>query len=410
MRAAAAASTIHTARPFTWLRHNGTLPYPPLRVPTADDLICAVLRGDSPAWPWGEDAEAVARFLNRSDLHGTHALLHARLASSDWPPALLRELRTRAVGLAMWELRHQQVLAQTLVALAAEGVEPVLLKGTALAYSLYSNPALRTRGDTDLIIPIEAKDRVHALLVSLGYQRSLGVSGELVSYQASYTRHIDNGGSHTLDLHWKINNSELLSRLFTYEELYRDAMPLPGLSPHALGTSRVHALLLACMHRSTHKQNPYYVNGEPHHDADRLIWLYDVHLLAGQLNAQEWDELASSAAKKGLCAVCLEGMRHAQACFQAVYPESVLASLATPGAEPAARYLDGTKLRQQWMDFCALGSGSTRMRFARELFFPPPAFMRSRYADQPSAWLPWLYLRRAAGGVAKGFMGNRSDS
>ena len=37
--------------------------------------------------------------------------------------------------------------------LAAAGVEPVLIKGTALAYSLYPDAGLRTRADTDLIIP-----------------------------------------------------------------------------------------------------------------------------------------------------------------------------------------------------------------------------------------------------------------
>lgn len=376
--------------------------YPLLAVQPADDLICAALRGEKPAWPWTEDAAAIANLYSRADLHGVCALLHSQLASSDWPPTVVQELRSRAIQLAMWELRHQQLLAQTLLALAAIGVEPILIKGTALAYSLYANPALRTRSDTDLLIPIDAKDRVHDALTSLGFERSLGVSGEFVSYQASYTRRIDDGGSHTLDLHWKINNSELLSRLFTYEELRHDAEPLLQLCPHALGASRVHALLLACMHRSTHKQNPYYVNDEPHHEADRLIWLYDIHLLAGQLNAREWDEFVRLATQKGLRAVSLEGMQHAQSRFHTAYPDAILNALGAPGApEPAARYLDGGKLRQQWMDFRALGSLSQQQRFVGELLFPSATYMRSRYPVRQFDWLPWLYLRRAADGVVK---------
>ena len=197
-------------------------------------------------------------------------MLHDRLAGSDWPAQVLRRLRANAIQLAMWELRHQQILAQTLGRLHGIGIQPVLIKGTALAYSLYPDPALRTRGDTDLIIPMDAKEQVHEALVSIGFERSVSVSGEFVSYQASYSQSSD-GNIHTLDLHWKINNSELLSRLFTYEELRRDAVPLPALCSHALGASRTHALLLACMHRSTHKQIPYYVIGMPHHTADRLI-------------------------------------------------------------------------------------------------------------------------------------------
>lgn len=376
-------------------------------VPTPDDLICSVLRRERPNWPWAVDDDAAGDALRRrAELHGVQALLYAHLNSTAWPASILQGLRHVAVQQAMWELRHQQLLAQTLAALHSVDVQPVLIKGTALAYSLYSNPVLRTRGDTDLIIAMEHKQLVHDTLLALGYERSLGVSGEFVSYQASYTAPSD-GGTHTLDLHWKINNSELLSRLFTYDELWRDAEPLPQLCPDALGASQVHALLVACMHRSTHKQNPYYVNGEPHHHADRLIWLYDIHLLAGRFNIREWDELVRLAGEKGLRAVCLEGMQHAHASFHTTYPDAVLAALTQRGAaEPAARYLDGGKVRQQWMDFRALGSLSRRLRFARELLVPSADYMRSKYPDMSPRWLPWLYLRRAVGGLLKRVVGD----
>ena len=334
-------------------------------------------------------------------MHGVQVLLHAQLASSEWPTGLLQTLRDGAVQLAMWELRHQHVLTNTLAALSAGGIQPVLFKGTALAYSLYPNPALRSRGDTDLIVPVDAKEQAHALLTSLEFERSLGVSGEYVSYQASYVRRLEDGGTHTLDLHWKINNSELLSRLFSYEELLRDAEPLPRLCPHALGASRVHALMLACMHRATHRQNPYYVAGEPHHDPDRLIWLYDIHILAEQLSGSEWKHLARLAAAKGLRAVCLEGIQHASERFHTELGVEALAALAQPGTiEPAARYLQGGKLRQQWMDFCALRTVSAQLGLVGELLFPPADYMRAKF-EQPSGWLPWLYLRRALNGVTK---------
>ncbi len=365
-------------------------------------LLGSALRGENPAWPWGDDAAAVAAFEAQCDVDGVSALLHAQMSASDWPPLVKDSLRGKAVLRAMWELRHQQVLARTLDALDAGGVHPVLVKGTALAYSLYPDPALRSRGDTDLLIPPGNNDSVHRILLSLGYERGLGVSGELVSYQANYSLHAPDGSSHTLDVHWKINNSELLSRLFTYDELRRDAIPLPKLCPHALGTSTAHAMLLACMHRCTHKQNPYYVDGDAHHDADRLIWLYDIHLLAGRLGPREWDEVVRLAQAKGLSAVCLEGMEHAQEHFNTRYPAPVRAAmLHTATTEPAALYLGGSKLRQQWMDFCALDSMSQRFRLVRELMFPSETYMRARYPERRGDGLAWLYLQRAIGGFAK---------
>ena len=185
----------------------------------------------------------------------------------------------------MWELRHQQVLTRVHAALADIGVQPVLLKGTALAYALYPDPMLRARGDTDIIIPSTERWRVHDVLTTLGFELDMGVSGEFISYEASYTFTAADMGMHNIDLHWRINNSELLSRLFSYDELLENAIHLPKLCPEALGVSPVYALLLACMHRATHKQNPYYVDGVAYYSADRLIWLYDIHLLAKSLSS-----------------------------------------------------------------------------------------------------------------------------
>lgn len=376
----------------------------------ADELLCAVLRGERPTWPWPGDSAAAARLFERIKLHGAQALLHAKLAGSGWPAEITGVLREQAVQCAMWEIRHQLVLGRTIEGLESIGVQAVVLKGSALAYSLYPTPALRARGDTDLMIPLEARQRVDSLLNALGYQCSSGVSGEFISYQASYMLDAVDGSSHILDLHWKINNSELLSRLFTYEELRDAAVALPNLCPHALGTSRVHALLLACMHRSTHKQNPYYVDGQAHHDADRLIWLYDIHLLAGVLTGKEWTEFIRLANEKGLRAVCLEGMQNSQLCFRTEYPESVLHALASTGApEAPAAYLEMRKLRQQWVDFCALGNLGRQLRYLQELFFPRGAYMREKYATSACRWLPWLYLRRAASGLAKS-LGNRGPA
>jgi hypothetical protein len=339
--------------------------------------------------------------MDAVDFNGVAALLHGLSPSPEWPNDIRARLRSRAIQLAMWELRHQQVLSQALDALAGASVQPLLFKGTALAYSLYENPALRTRGDTDLLIPINAKARVHDTLASLGFDRAIGVSGELASYQASYTARSEDGTSHTLDVHWQINNSELLAQLFTFDELNRDAQPLPRLSPMARSVSRPQALLLACMHRATHKQNPIYVDGRPHHDANRLIWLFDIHLLCATLTAAERQAFVSLAGQKRLRGVCCEGLHEADVRFGPSTRAALISALTpieTP--EPSAKYLNGGKLRQHAMDFRALGNSRRRARYLSEVLFPSRIYMRSKF-NSPAGWLPWLYVRRAAGAVAR---------
>ena len=378
-------------------------------MPSADDLICAALRGEPVPWPWHDDPQAGTRLLARAAQHGVGALLHDRKPAPGWPAEVLQALRQQAVQQAMWEMRHQRVIAQALAALVDAGAHPVLLKGTALAYSLYPNPVLRTRGDTDMLVAEPALPAADGALRALGFVRAVGVSGEFVSYQASYTLDTPQGGSHTIDLHWKINNSQLLSTLFSHDELLRDAQPLPALGPQALAPSPAQALLVACMHRSTHKQNPYYVDGAPQYEGDRLIWLYDLHLLASCLSADEWNQFTRLAAQKGLRAVCLDGIAATSARYHTSFPAAVLSALGSGGpVEPVAVYLDGSKLRQQWMDFLALRGWADRLRFIRELFFPSADYMRHKYSQPGHHWLPWLYLRRAAGGLLKGLVGNRS--
>lgn len=364
-----------------------------------ENLLCAVLR-EAPLPVPGQVASDQA-FLARGDFHGVQALLYERLAESEWPPELRQSLRGTVIEQAKWELRHRQILNTTLAALAEIAIEPVLFKGTALAYSLYSAPVLRARSDTDLIIAPADVERADTVLTGLGFTRAMAVSGEFVSYQASYIREQD-GDSHALDLHWRINNSEVLAQLFTYDELRAQARSLPKLGPHALAASPVHALLLACMHRSTHKQNPYYVDGVAHFGGDRLIWLYDIHLLAGSFTDGQWNEFVRLSELKGLRAVCLEGFEHARACFHTEFPEAVVTALSDSGpAEPAALYLGGSRARQQWMDFRAIAGGGNKLRFLRESVFPSETYMRHKYPEARPDWLPWLYLRRAFGGVAK---------
>jgi hypothetical protein len=90
-----------------------------------------------------------------------------------------------------------------------------------------------------------------------------------------------------------------LAGLFSYEELRARAQPLPELAPQAFAACPVDALLLACMHRCGHKQAPYYVDGVAHYSGDRLIWLYDIHLLAVKLTSVEWHQFIDRATRKG---------------------------------------------------------------------------------------------------------------
>jgi hypothetical protein len=203
-----------------------------------------------------------------------------------------------------------------------------------------------------------------------------------------------------LDVHWQVNNSAVLSRLFTYQELRVEAAPLTALASSPLAASPVHALLLACLHRGSHRHNPYYVSGEALFGGDRLIWLYDLHLLAGSFSDRDWQSFIVLAETKGLLGACDEGLALARARFGTDVPAYVSKALAGPRSrEPASDYLRAGPWAQQWLDFQAQPGPRGKLTYLRELVFPPAEYMRSRYADDPGRWLPWLYARRAFAGT-----------
>lgn len=362
----------------------------------SDDLISAVLRGGPAPWHASEDPAETEAFVARAEYHGVQVLLHERLHNTDdWPAAALQRLRELAIGQAVWEMRHQQVVTEVLVNLAGAGIRPLLFKGTALAYSLYGNPVLRARGDTDLIVPPVDKDRAVAVLAALGFKRFTAASRDASSYQASYT--LDD---HTLDLHWRINDSELLSRLFTYEELRAQAVPLPALSPDAWAPGRVHALVVACLHRAMHMETPYYSDGVAYFSGNRLIWLYDIHLLAQAMTGEQWDDFSDIAERKGLRAICLDAIESTQACFHTAVPNRVRDALTRPGpTEIPTTYLNANIARRHWLDFRAMDGVGSRLDLLREVFLPSAGFMRTRFPDARIKWLPWLYVRRLFEGI-----------
>ncbi len=153
----------------------------------AEALIRAGLRRERPSWPEWPEAGLGDAVLERCAFHGTAPLLYRQLEDAPgWPQETLGRLRNQAAATAIWETYHGRLVSSVLAELGAREIEPVLLKGTALAYTCYEDPALRARGDTDLLVPPAAREEADKVLAALGFERATQVSGQLISHQASY--------------------------------------------------------------------------------------------------------------------------------------------------------------------------------------------------------------------------------
>jgi len=157
---------------------------PPVTTPT--DLLAGVLRGD-PAWA-GVDRYDTHVLVAAADHHGVGPLvwqaLHAR---RDRPHGLYEALAAaRHVDLTHEMLRGREI-GRVCAALDGCGVQALLVKGAALAYSLYQEPWLRPRVDTDILVAHESLGAANRVLRGLGYHAAPAITtGEFVSHQVAY--------------------------------------------------------------------------------------------------------------------------------------------------------------------------------------------------------------------------------
>jgi len=261
-----------------------------------------------------------------------------------------------------------------------------------LAYTVYPNPAQRPRNDLDFIVRGQDAGVTRAVLERLGYRRSLEAEGTLIRSQFQYTRTDSAGIRHACDVHLKLANPQAYADCFTYDELREDAVRIPTLHEHALGTSAVHSLVIASVHRIAH-----------HFDADDLAWLWDIHLLAQVLDTAAWTRVLALADQKQLSGVIARGLECAKLAFgDAGCEEAILQLTRAARAEPAPPLLSSRSVLDVALgDAAALPTWTAKCELWRQHLFPPRWYMSARYPQCPSALLPLTYLYRIGRGAPK---------
>lgn len=358
-----------------------------------DDLLTAIVRGDSaaPALVGRFDADAL---VGRADWHGVLSLVADRLReSAEVPLGVRARLREHASRHLAADLLREADMRRALAALREAGIGALLMKGAHLAYCWYERPDLRPRLDTDLLVAFGERAAADEILRGLGYQVPGHTSGELLSYQTPYEKWRDGRRIHVFDVHWRVANPQAFGSVLLYEELVREAVPVPQLGLCAQGLSAAHALLLACVHRVAH-----------HFDSNRLIWLYDIHLIASGLTSMDWERFLVLVERRKVAAVCRRGLDRARQCFETAVPTYVAgdARLSAPASPEATAVYVGPPRRHLGniiSDLQALPSWRNRLQLIREHVFPPRQYMRDVYARSSRAPLPLLYATRAVRGA-----------
>lgn len=240
-----------------------------------------------------------AQLIEWARRNGVAPLVYRRLAhaTAGVPAAALDRLRHAYYqNVAANEVRYRE-LKQIIAALDTAGIPAVVLKGAALALTIYPDPSLRIMGDLDLLVRREHVAGALAALARLGYSKP--DRGWLYSpeFLMRFGRHLPlqrlgREGALELEIHWTVIG-ELWAGSATAVDvagLWARAVPLTGQGwsayqlapPDALLHLALHATLL---HAFTELGLRIYV------DVDRLVQCYAV----GEGATAFWDQVIAQA-------------------------------------------------------------------------------------------------------------------
>lgn len=350
---------------------------------SAELALCDRLRGESPTLT--PDVIAAAR------RHRLHLVLAASFSADEAPLAEAQALRRELRHAAALDARQEQELARLLADCAAGGVETVLLKGTALAYTVYAAPHLRPRVDTDVMIRRDALPTIERLLAAHGWTHPVEPDRGWSAAQSHYVKPGPSGTTSQIDVHWKIANPRVFAEAISFDELHDRAVAVPSLGGRARACCTTDALLHACIHRVAH-----------HDDAIDLLWLWDIHLLTERLSAQERVRFVGLARQTAMTAVCRRGVGLARELFGGAAGTALteLLSGAIGADEPSARFIGGAAPAiTLTADLRTLPTWRSRVQLIAEHLFPSLDYMRARYPGWPPLLLPLAYVDRMVRGA-----------
>jgi len=282
-------------------------------------------------------------------------------------------------------------------ALSRTGTSLLLLKGAALAQTLYGESAQRQFGDIDLAVPVENVPACRKALIELGYVPSLVEQqpGALLAHRNQELFEPPHPYRAMLELHWHILDVPYYLQHVPMDWFWKntDSLLVAG-EPFQVLNPEANLIYLPA-HLALH------------HRFQRLHSLFDLALLIVKHHDQlDWQKVFNAAYSFELIsalratlerlAQCwpelpIDEPRHMLQIMQPSPTDARLFSLLT--AESRTNFLDYYTILMTLPDFTA------RRRYAWVNLFPQPEYMMKRYAIQRRWQLPFWYLFRLTGGL-----------
>jgi len=263
------------------------------------------------------------RFMALAQLERAVPVIFPRLralAPDAIPAATLDQMRRLAMVSDFAMLHLETRLRESLHVLHATGVRVMLLKGAALAHTVYSGVRQRPMSDLDLLVDASNARLARRVMLSAGWRDIVGGIPDSV-----YDRHHHLPPLHDTrspDLQLEIHTALFQERqpfAFDARDLWASAKALGDKFPEAYVPDAVHALLHASLHFLWSHQGRFGV------------WrtLRDVDALIGSPSL-DWDTFVKIAKASRGATSCYWTFRIAEVTARIPIPANVMAALRPP--------------------------------------------------------------------------------
>jgi hypothetical protein len=341
---------------------------------------------------WGQFSDADWRHLAElAGGEGVSSLLYRALKEDQLWGTVPEAVRDALAKRYYADAAHNQLLfhelAEILGRLSQAGVPVIVLKGAALAFTIYTDPAMRPMNDIDIFVHPEH------LFTAIGVLRSIGYEQQKITYHAVLTGGAD--GHTTIELHWLLL-PDLADSASLNDWFWRHTQVYSGLdssiSDPALMLSPTGNLLYL----------PAHLQSSGGGSCPRLIWCYDIFLLSRQSSEGiNWDEVRSAAGNSGWLGALDAALQAVEARFPGVIPPNRLQNAKSDIAQVEGKDLSGYSFdAQDWSTEIYIRQAldalrwSDRGRVVWGLIFPSREYMQEKYAPRPSwAWPLWWLVR-----------------
>lgn len=325
-------------------------------------------------------------FFKRARSEGILSLVYKTLSEIDCaksviPEGIRERLHSSYYTIAARNTLLYKKLDNILDSFNQDNIEVILLKGMALAQTVYPDIALRPMYDIDILIHEKDLPLIEEKLKKLGYMNSS-------SYPEDF--HKDNM---MVDVHWELMNiTRVKSRSKSYRinmnEIWQNSRVIEIAGRKVRILSAEHNLMELCLHLTLH------------HDLSGLIWFVDIaQLIEHCKNEIDWDRFVADSRRYKIYRPAYYTLCCVKQNLGQQVPRFVLDRLRPKRQSLLERkifdlILSGASLEniRFFFTLSTMESLLDRLKFLREIALPSPKVLSARYNISSARHIPHCYL------------------